>query len=206
MDAHRSPHCSNRTDTYALSVLHQYLFLTFHPTHSADTQFTTLLLCLEVVVTLQRSAGFVPFPAMYYLNAPPLSNFWVVRDTAYRSSQYLSSLLDHGLIEPDPSLELDKLYASFASSSRISPNLPPPTLAPTYSEKKSTTGDVAADRKSEAASGTGASQPERILLTRRAMPHILKMFRLPESTIANMYRAMDQARGRLGASSSSNFS
>lgn len=71
MDAYHSPHCSDHTDTYAPSVLHEYLFLTSPAVHSADTQFATLLLCLEVVVTLQRSVGFIPFPAMYYLNAPP---------------------------------------------------------------------------------------------------------------------------------------
>ncbi|KAG8214624.1 hypothetical protein J3R82DRAFT_9700 [Butyriboletus roseoflavus] len=95
-----------------------------------------------------------------------------VLDTAYKSSQYLSSLLDHGLIKPDPSVELDKLYASFTSSSRISQSFPPLTLASRPSEKKSTIGNVVADGKSEAASGTGSSQSECILLIRKAMPHI----------------------------------
>jgi hypothetical protein len=34
--------------------------------YSYNTQFATLLLCLEVVVALQRLAGFIPFPVMHY--------------------------------------------------------------------------------------------------------------------------------------------
>ncbi|KAI9573572.1 mitochondrial K+-H+ exchange-related-domain-containing protein [Boletus coccyginus] len=118
---------------------------------------------------------------------------------AYRSSRYLSSLLDRGLIEPNPSLELDGLYASFTSSSGRSQNLPSPSLASRSPEKSSTFGDFMADRKSETASGTGASRAEYIL-TREAIPKFLETFRLPESTVVNMHRAMDQARVRLGKS------
>ena len=77
MDAHRSPYHSDRTDTYALPVLHEYLFLTsFPPIYSVHTQPSTLFLCLEVVVTLQRSAGFMLFPAMYYPDVLLLSSFF----------------------------------------------------------------------------------------------------------------------------------
>ncbi|KAF8551686.1 hypothetical protein OG21DRAFT_1417510 [Imleria badia] len=119
---------------------------------------------------------------------------------AYRSSQYLSSLLDCGLIEPNPSLALDKLYASLPSSSRISRSQTPATPASRPSEKTSTFENGAADRKSEAASGTGSSRSECILLTRGAMPQIFEMYRLPESTTIDMYRAMNQAHARLGKS------
>lgn len=164
---------------------------------SANTQFATLLLCLEVLVTLQRLAGFMPFRAITILMRRHLLLFGVVCDTAYRSSQYLSSLLDRRLIEPNPSIELDKLYTSFTPSSRISQNLPPPILPPGSSETESTIRNVATDKKSEpeTASGTGES-----LLTRKAVPPILAMFRLPESAAVNMYRAVDQA-GRLMKSS-----
>lgn len=44
------------------------IYLTFsHGLYSDNTQSATLLLCLEVVVTLQRLVGSCPF-AMYYLD------------------------------------------------------------------------------------------------------------------------------------------
>ncbi|KAN0087596.1 Mitochondrial K+-H+ exchange-related domain containing protein [Tylopilus felleus] len=117
---------------------------------------------------------------------------------AYMSSQYLSSLLDCGLIEPNPSFELDQLYASFTSTSGTSQNLPSSILASRSSEKTSTVENVAADRKLEAACGMEASsRSECIIPTNGAMRQILEMCHLPESAAADMYRAMKQAHVRL---------
>ncbi|KAF8442889.1 mitochondrial K+-H+ exchange-related-domain-containing protein [Boletus edulis BED1] len=115
---------------------------------------------------------------------------------AYRSSHYLSSLLDGGLVEPNPSLELDRLYAPLTLSSRISASLPPLALASKSSEKTSNFGNDAADKKSGAASGTGSSRSECILLTREVVHQILEMFRLPGSTIIDIHRATKQVHAR----------
>ena len=122
----------------------------------------------------------------------------MVLGTAYRSSQYLSSLLDRQLIKPNPSLKLDKLYASSTPPSTTSRNLPPLDLSSKSSENKSTAGNAATDRRSETASGTGESLPEGILLTPKALPLILAIFHIPESAAVNINRAIDQARERLG--------
>jgi len=122
--------------------------------------------------------------------------------TAYRSSQYLSSLLVHGLIEPSPSSDLDKLYASFTLSSRISQNMSSSPLASRPSEMKPIFGNVAVDRELEAASGKGehwqnVSPSACIFLNQKGVPPVLEMFCLPGSTASSMHRAMDQTRGRL---------
>jgi hypothetical protein len=53
--------------------------------------------------------------------------------------------------------------------------------------------------------GSDASNPpktsQRLLLTRKAIPHILQLFGLPQSSAADMYRAVEQVRGRLGGTS-----
>ncbi|KAG6377118.1 hypothetical protein JVT61DRAFT_1169 [Boletus reticuloceps] len=171
-------------------------FSHFPSMRSHNTQFAALLLCLEVVVTLQRLARFMPFCAVVLFIAHRFSLIWVVCDAAYRSSHYLSSLLDDGLIEPNPSLELDKLYAPLTLSSRISASLPPPALASKSSEKASNIGNDAADKKSGAASGTGSSRSECILLTREVVHQILEMFRLPGSTTIDIHRATKQVHAR----------
>ncbi|KIK91595.1 hypothetical protein PAXRUDRAFT_830705 [Paxillus rubicundulus Ve08.2h10] len=118
---------------------------------------------------------------------------------AYRSSQYLSSLLDHGLIVPTPSPELDKLYASFSTMSQHSPS----TTAPSSEERSEPENNAAATHgAAEAAFTSGASPsssdshylPQRLFLTRKAIPQILELFNLPESAGADMYRAVEQVR------------
>ncbi|KAF9221605.1 hypothetical protein BS17DRAFT_844166 [Gyrodon lividus] len=102
---------------------------------------------------------------------------------AYRSSQYLSSLLDHGLIVPDPSPELDKLYASTSENNAAATDR--------------TTGTAFTSGASPS-SGDSHRLPQHPLLTREAIPQILELFNLPESAAADMYRAVEQARGRPG--------
>ncbi|KIJ62596.1 hypothetical protein HYDPIDRAFT_114247 [Hydnomerulius pinastri MD-312] len=132
---------------------------------------------------------------------------------AYRSSQYLSSLLDHGLIVPDPSPELDKLYTSFTPSPHVSQNLPlstTPSSSSSEERSKSENTTSASNKQSQSAftsgpspsSGDSVRPPQRLLLTRKAIPNILELFHLPESAAADMYRAVEQVRGRLGGGSS----
>lgn len=130
---------------------------------------------------------------------------------AYRSSQYLSSLLDHGLIVPEPSSALDQLYASYVPSlsnieSLRSPTAPPPRSAASLPVNASNTSNGRPPNDvTHSSSQPGASNvpraSQRLLLTRNAIPHILQLFGLPQSSAADMYRAVEQVRGRLGGTS-----
>ncbi|KAG2151325.1 mitochondrial K+-H+ exchange-related-domain-containing protein [Suillus clintonianus] len=131
---------------------------------------------------------------------------------AYRTSQYLSSLLEHGFIAPEPSPALDQLYASYAPSlanSEImrSPAAPPPRSAASLPVANNSNAYNCRPSNDATAS---SSQPDvsnvhktsrRLLLTRDAIPHILQLFGLPQSSAADMYRAVEQVRGRLGGTS-----
>lgn len=61
------------------------------------------------------------------------------------------------------------------------------------------------DDNADASSWPDAPNPsktsQRLLLTRKAIPHILQLFGLPQSSAADMYRAVEQVRGRLGRTS-----
>lgn len=127
---------------------------------------------------------------------------------AYRTSQYLSSLLDHGLIAPEPSPALDQLYASHVPSlpnieSLRSPTAPPPESVTSLPVNASSTNsgcppsDVSASPSQPGAFNVRKTS-QRLLLTRKAIPHILQLFGLPQSSAADMYRAVEQVRGRLG--------
>ncbi|OAX42136.1 hypothetical protein K503DRAFT_854161 [Rhizopogon vinicolor AM-OR11-026] len=124
---------------------------------------------------------------------------------AYRSSQYLSSLLDHSLILPEPSPALDQLYASYAPS--VIEKMP--VAAPTAQSAVSPQNAMHTAGSPHDSSGTppwsdAANLPktsQRLLLTRKAIPHILQLFGLPQSSAADMYRAAEQVRGRLGRTS-----
>ncbi|KAG1745868.1 mitochondrial K+-H+ exchange-related-domain-containing protein [Suillus paluster] len=133
---------------------------------------------------------------------------------AYRASQYLSSLLDHGLITPQPSLALDQIYASYAPSLSNVENTPSPAAAPprsaaslpnapnampTKNGRLPNDDDTASSSQSNASKVSKTSQ--RLLLTRKGIPHILQLFGLPQSSAADMYRAVEQVRGRLGGTS-----
>jgi hypothetical protein len=130
---------------------------------------------------------------------------------AYRASQYLSSLLEHGLIVPEPSLALDQLYASYVPSlSNIegsrSPTAPPPKSTTSLPVNASSTNHGCPPNNTTASpSLPGASDvhktSQRLLLTRKAIPQILQLFGLPQSSAADMYRAVEQVRGRLGGTS-----
>ncbi|KAG1792949.1 mitochondrial K+-H+ exchange-related-domain-containing protein [Suillus plorans] len=130
---------------------------------------------------------------------------------AYRTSQYLSSLLDQGLITPEPSAALDQLYTSYVPSlsnieSLRSPTAPPLRSAaslqantPNMNDGHPSHDPTASSSQPDASNVHKTSQ--RLLLTRKAIPQILQLFGLPQSSAADMYRAVEQVRGRLGGTS-----
>ncbi|KAH7927756.1 hypothetical protein BV22DRAFT_247735 [Leucogyrophana mollusca] len=121
---------------------------------------------------------------------------------AYRSSQYLSSLLDHGLIVPKPSEELDQLYASSAPSAPVSSHAnAAPSSNPSSETLSQSHSSTSTNRFDTSGQQDAPKPPQRLLLTRKAVPRILELFGLPESAGADMYRAVEQVRGRLGGGS-----
>ncbi|KAG6334698.1 hypothetical protein ID866_4397 [Astraeus odoratus] len=121
---------------------------------------------------------------------------------AYKSSQYLSSLIEQGLIKPKPSQQLDAIYRSF-SPSASNPMVAPPMRIPMSSEgldpkNKEVPGSTDPSLASMRATDNDAgSVTQGLLLTREAVPKILELFHLPESAAPDMYRAMEQVRVRL---------
>ncbi|KAI0712858.1 mitochondrial K+-H+ exchange-related-domain-containing protein [Cerioporus squamosus] len=102
---------------------------------------------------------------------------------AYKSSEYLEALLQRGAIRPDPSSQLDAVYAKYSPSP-----CPPPTPPDSGSnDSKLTLGSSGLD--------------EQLLLTRDAVPELQRTLALEheDSTFAaGMYRALEQAQMRLG--------
>lgn len=115
---------------------------------------------------------------------------------AYRSSQYLQSLLDHDVIVPEASKPLDEVYK----------------LYPATPSSFSSHSDFNSDSTSESHSSEPSrptTDPERepqhkLLLGPEAIPAILSLFELEAtSTNVDLGRAMEQARlrvsnGRIG--------
>ncbi|KAF8628645.1 hypothetical protein AX15_003777 [Amanita polypyramis BW_CC] len=86
---------------------------------------------------------------------------------AYKASQYLDTLLEHGVIVPKESQLLDSVY------------------------KESETLRNAERSKS------GGERQHAVLLTREAVPSIAHLFSLKRSAEADLYRAVEQARLRV---------
>ncbi|KAG2155905.1 mitochondrial K+-H+ exchange-related-domain-containing protein [Suillus bovinus] len=124
---------------------------------------------------------------------------------AYRTSQYLSSLLDEGLIVPEPSPALDELYASYVPRMDLPTALPPRSAASLAADTPNTNNGRPFDEPTASSSQPDSSNVPKssqgLLLTRKAIPDILELFGLPESSAADMYRAVEQVRGRLGGTS-----
>jgi len=95
--------------------------------------------------------------------------------TALRSSRYLDRLLDLGVIIPKAQPELDKVYKEYKP-----PEVEPPS-APSTNDVKPPT----------------IESSQTLLLTRDAIPAILRMFGLKQKIAAGMYHAVEQARVRV---------
>ncbi|KAF9468714.1 mitochondrial K+-H+ exchange-related-domain-containing protein [Collybia nuda] len=96
---------------------------------------------------------------------------------AYRSSQYLQSLLDSDSIVPDASPSLDIVYKDYAVDK-----------SPAESEAKP---------ESEPKAESAPPPHHRVLLTRDAVPAILSLFGLKPTAGADLQRAVEQARVRV---------
>ncbi|CAL1712492.1 unnamed protein product [Somion occarium] len=145
---------------------------------------------------------------------------------AYKASAYLEGFLDRNCIIPEENAELDKIYAKYAppitpstSSSSFAPSPPPyashpPSSATTpsaYNDKPFSDLDtdstskppnippVSDSEKFDLKSEKAAEAPSRLLLTREAIPELVKLFQLrPDSSFAaDVYRALEQARLRM---------
>jgi len=97
---------------------------------------------------------------------------------AYRATQYLQDLLDNGAIVPEGSEALDAILKEFSQSE-------PPSS--TEEPLKSTSTN----------NGT-----QELVLRREAVPPIVNLFGLKKSADADLYRAIEQARLRIGSGQS----
>jgi hypothetical protein len=119
-----------------------------------------------------------------FLLKPPLA--------AYRSSQYLQSLLQHNVIIPTPSELLDDAYTTYS----ITP--PTSSLAQSDSASPTTNSDSSSPRRSSA-SNSSLEHSHELLLSRDAVTKLLEVFgvKLSSSAATDLYRAIDQARARV---------
>lgn len=106
---------------------------------------------------------------------------------AYKASQYIEQFVKQGAIVPEPSLELDEIYAKYASR--------PPLLS---------SSSLSPSNPSYPASGpppsASQSAPPYLLLSRHAIPVLERALNLPldGSFKADVLRALKQAHIRLG--------
>lgn len=117
--------------------------------------------------------------------------------TAFKASQYLEGILRQGAIVPSTSPHFDAIYAKYAPRrgglpSESHSQKPPPPSDHTHKDERS---------EKDAGSPSPADSEPGLLLTKEAIPELLKTLELPEdSTFAgDMYRALEQARLRVDA-------
>jgi hypothetical protein len=119
---------------------------------------------------------------------------------AFRASDYLAALFARGAIAPEPSTELNEIYARHGvSSGKDSDSIEPEATATEPSQPAESESHPLLDR-------TGARegrQPGPLLLSRSAVPEILRLFQLPEGAGGEIYRAIEQARQRTADGSKS---
>ena len=99
---------------------------------------------------------------------------------AYRSSQYLQSLLDHDIIVPEACEPLDEVYKFY-----------PPT---SVSKSNSSSSEFSIPK----------TDPDRepqhtLLLGPEAVPAILSLFEFESTTGADLHRAIEQTRLRVAS-------
>ncbi|KAF5369450.1 hypothetical protein D9758_002499 [Tetrapyrgos nigripes] len=107
---------------------------------------------------------------------------------AYRASEYLKALIEHGQVIPEASPILDAIYKDFApkpiesSSSSAS--------SPASSSKRESEDSPLLNHETDT---------PRLLLTREAVPAIISACNLKESASTDLYRALEQAKQRLAS-------
>ncbi|KIK26746.1 hypothetical protein PISMIDRAFT_8770 [Pisolithus microcarpus 441] len=123
--------------------------------------------------------------------------------TAYKSSQYLSFLIDQGFVHPEPSRALDDVYRLFSPSASNTNGAQLNGLQTPSSDlrglpENATDSNPKTAPSSMADNNTGPLA-HHLLLSRKAVPKILELFSIPNPAAADMYRAMEQVRVRLQA-------
>ena len=113
---------------------------------------------------------------------------------AFKASQYLESFVAHGAVLPQPSAELDAIYAE------NTPDSPEPDEKALEAEA-SETPDLEVKSKPSYKDGAAETRRPRLLLTPAAVPALEKFLGLPPSGsfASDVYRALEQARLRLEA-------
>ncbi|KAF8157854.1 mitochondrial K+-H+ exchange-related-domain-containing protein [Crassisporium funariophilum] len=106
---------------------------------------------------------------------------------AYRASQYLQSLLEHGIIVPEASDSLDEVYKLHPySQSSLSTSTSMPL-------------DTVNSRMHKSTFQPDQEPQHEVLLGRNAVPAILSTFELDSTAGADLYRAVEQARVRVSS-------
>ncbi|KAJ3524212.1 hypothetical protein NM688_g8600 [Phlebia brevispora] len=114
---------------------------------------------------------------------------------AYQASSYLEKVLSRGAIIPQPSQELDAIYAKYAP-----PLLPQGSAGrPEESSGEEKRKDLDSDASETPDLEKSLDGEGRFLLTREAIPELSSLFNMrPESSFApEVYRALEQARLRV---------
>jgi hypothetical protein len=109
---------------------------------------------------------------------------------ALKASDYLSSLLQRGAIKSQAHADLDLIYKRHNPAlERLSASKLPESIAENRTHSKS---DL------PPSNGTSSLEPpQRLLLTREAVPDVLAHFNLPKAAGRDIYRAIEQARQRI---------
>lgn len=122
---------------------------------------------------------------------------------AYKSSQYLSSLIDQGFVHPEPNRELDDVYRLFSPSASNTNDSQSNGLQTPSSDERGLSENATDPNPKTAPSSTADNNTgpvaHHLLLSHEAVPRIIELFSLPDSAAADVYRAMEQVRVRLQA-------
>ncbi|THV03051.1 hypothetical protein K435DRAFT_775210 [Dendrothele bispora CBS 962.96] len=129
---------------------------------------------------------------------------------AYRASEYLTALIRHGHIVPEPSQLLDTIYrdlapnsdsntssSSSSSASSISSN--PASSSSTPNSNSESEKEPLLNKDNQSSKNATSTPPPHphLLLTRDAVPAVVSAFDLKQSASADIYRALEQAKNRL---------
>ena len=126
------------------------------------------------------------YRGIYFLRSPNILVSYTNFVIAYRSSQYLQSLLDHDIIVPEASEPLDEVYKLYA---RTTPS--------TFSDNPDSVSK--SDSSSSEFSNLDREPQHTLLLGPEAVPTILSLFRFEPTTSADLHRAIEQTRLRVAS-------
>lgn len=128
----------------------------------------------------------------------------LIARVAYKASAFLEEFVKRNAIIPEESSELDKLYVEYAAPIDTPSVAATKPLSDIDSDASSTSATptsspVSESEKCDPGSPKAAEGPRRLLLTREAVPELLKLFQLrsDSSFAADVYRALEQARLRM---------